>query len=1008
MAIFLFTDIEKSTEKWERYKDAMKKALTRHDGIIKENIERSGGRIIKHTGDGVFAVFDKGNPLSCALEIQKSLEEVDWGEIGVLRIRIGVHAGQAEKVGDDYFGPVINKAARVMSAGWGGQILITPEVKELCQLPPSASLQDLGVHMLKDLGEPQQIYGLIHPDLTIKEFPPVRSLSAHPHNLPSQPTAFVGREQEISEIVKLLDNGSCRLITLIGPGGIGKTRLALQVGAEQIESFHNGVYFIPLAPLTIPSVEFLVFAIADGLRFSFYSKQDPRIQLLNYLREKEMLLILDNFEHLLEAADLLAEILKTAPRVKIIATSRERLGLSGERLFPVRGLEVIEDSIKDSSAIELFLQRSISLCPEFEIKDEDKEHMSRICKLVEGIPLGIELAAAWIRSLSLEEIANEIEKNLDFLTSSLRDSPERHRSLRAVFDYSWNLLPDKEKEVFSRMSVFRGGFLIDAAEKITGANYRDLLSLVDKSLLRKNPDGRFEMLDLIKHYAWEKLVSNSQEKKNVLNLHSKYFAKFLLNNEKHLLGKRQYETLKKIGDEIENIRAGWDYALKQNNLKHIEISLEAIFRYLNLRGRFKEGEELFRRTISMLKGIDKALSARLLARHGVFLFRLGSTDDAEEAFTRSLRILKELDIRSDVALVLNNLGYIHCLKGDFKKAEEFHRKSLEIYEEIGDLDGKVTAIYNLGGTSYRLGRYSEAKEFYEQGLETSEELGDPMGRASAYNNLGLIASRLGNFTQAREMYEKGLEITKQMENQYGIASTLLNLANIAFYLGEYSEAKEAYFRSLAIFIDIGDRDGQALCCNNAGLAYIALKDFNEAKKMIKKSLSVYQEIGDQKGVVFGHTGLGRIATELKDYDEAERLYRESLAICRRIGLDPEEADVLEDLGIVCCKRGRDHEAQKHFYDALKIGLKIKAAPLMIGVLVDLIPIILKKGDKEQALEIIKIGMQHPSSTGEIQEQANEQLKKLRSELPAEKISEVLESKEEIELERFVEDLLKSR
>ncbi|MGB9724492.1 MAG: ATP-binding protein, partial [Chloroflexia bacterium] len=404
MYVFLFTDIEDSTRLWEKYPTQMDRILARHDAILEREISHHGGRIIKHTGDGIFAVFERGRPLHCALEIQKALAREDWGEVRELRIRIALHAGEALCRGEDYFGPTVNRTARLLSSGWGGQVLFTPEVLRVAPLPEDASVHDLGFHFFKDLGEPQQIYELEHPELPRRDFPPLRSLSAHPHNLPVQPTPFVGREKELAQVLSLLDYPHCRLLTLVGPGGVGKTRLALQAAAEKVENFSHGVYFVPLAALASP--EFLVSAIADALRFSFYGPEEPQTQLASYLREKRMLLVLDNFEHLLAGAGRVAELLQAAPEVKVMATSREALRLHGEWVFPLGGLErpaEEEEEVERYAAVQLFLQGARRARPDFLLSAEDRPAVVRICRLVEGLPLGIELASSWVRVLSCGE-----------------------------------------------------------------------------------------------------------------------------------------------------------------------------------------------------------------------------------------------------------------------------------------------------------------------------------------------------------------------------------------------------------------------------------------------------------------------------------------------------------------------------------------------------------------------------------------------------------------------------
>ena len=499
VSVFLFTDIEGSTQLWEKRASEMSSALILHDTIVQENILVYGGRIVKHTGDGVFAVFDGGEPLRCALEIQKGLQRADWGDIGEIRIRMGLHAGVAERREDDYFGPVINRTARVMGTGWGGQIVVTPETVQECALPGEAQLRDLGVHMLKSLDEPLQLYGLVHPDLALQEFPSLHSLSAHPNNLPIQPTNFVGREDELKEIGTLLENPACKLVTLVGLRGTGKTRLALQMAAERIEEYSHGVYFVPLASTKSPDL--LVSAIADALKFTFNSQEDPKVQLLNYFKEKSVLLVLDKFEELVERADILSDILQAAAKLRIIVTSQERLNLREEWVVEVGGLKYpppgTVEGAEEYSALQLFLQGALRVKPDFSLTGEQAPHVVRICELTGGLPLGIELASAWTRIFSSREIAQEIERSIDFLGGSLRDASGRAGSLRAVFEHSWSILSAEERDVFRKISVFRGGLRREAAQQVAGdpvsplALLTTLSSLLDKSLLRRTSSGRY-------------------------------------------------------------------------------------------------------------------------------------------------------------------------------------------------------------------------------------------------------------------------------------------------------------------------------------------------------------------------------------------------------------------------------------------------------------------------------------------------------------------------------------
>ncbi|MBN1669184.1 MAG: adenylate/guanylate cyclase domain-containing protein, partial [Anaerolineales bacterium] len=369
MTVFLFTDLESSTRLWQQFPGQMAAVIGRHDHLLTALIEGAGGQVIKNTGDGLFAIFEAGDPLNCALDIQTEIAHQDWGAVGDLRARVALHRGAAIRQGDDYLGLDINRTARLLTAGWGGQVLLSGELAQAAALPGGASLRDLGVHLLKDLSEPLQIFELTHPDLPLQVFPALRTLSAHPHNLPAQPTAFIGRAAELAAITGYLARPDGRLLTLLGPGGIGKTRLALQAAADQVEAFPHGVFFVPLAPLE--AGESLVPAIAEALRFTFYQREQPRRQLLDYLQGKHLLLVLDNFEHLVTAAGLVSEMLAAAPQLKVLVTSRERLNLREEQVFPVEGMRFPAfDTIADMaeySALKLFVQSARRARPGYEL-----------------------------------------------------------------------------------------------------------------------------------------------------------------------------------------------------------------------------------------------------------------------------------------------------------------------------------------------------------------------------------------------------------------------------------------------------------------------------------------------------------------------------------------------------------------------------------------------------------------------------------------------------------------
>ncbi len=883
MAIFLFTDIEGSTKKWEEHPELMKKCLIRHDAIIAENVESHGGKVIKHTGDGFFVVFDDGQPIECALNVQKRLAKENWGELGDLRVRIGLHAGHADKRGDDYFGPVINRTARVMSIAWGGQIILTPSVKNSVKLPKGAILGDLGIHLLKDLGEPQNIYQLVHPELPLTKFPPLRSLSARPHNLPIQTTPFLGREKELVEIGKLLSDPSCRLLTLIGPGGIGKTRLAIQAAAEEIEDFADGVYFITLEPLT--SMDFLISTIAETLRFSFYGQKDQKAQLLDYLREKEVLLILDNFEHLVEGAGIIADILSAAPKVKIFVTSRELLNLRGEWIFQIKGMDVPEGEridVEGYSAVQLFFYNAQRVRTNVSLTDEDKIHVARICQLVGGLPLGIEIASSWLRTLTCKEIAQEIEKNFDFLATSLRDVPERHRSLRAVFEYSWKLISDKEKQVLKRFSVFRGGFQRKAAEEISGASLADLVSLTDKSLLCRETNGRYAMFEILRQYAGEKLDRKADEVERLEDLHCEYYADFMEQREKSINSDIGKEVCCEIKGEIENVRKAFKRAIDRKKVECLEkFAITTYFLY-NHYGWYHEGEKLYKRALKAMSNrgtkSEQIAYGKLATRYAIFRYSMGFYKEARKLLKEALAISQKHGLQREIAQILMTVGNIDAVLGNYDDAKRRYEEVLKIWRGLDDKKNIAGLLNNVGVIHFYKKEYAKARKLYEESLAISNDAHYKNGSAMASGNLGLVAHELGDYNEAKRLLTQCLASEREFGDRGQIANTLNNLGLAYYRLKDYDTAREIYGECQIIRKELGDRLGNATVLHNLGNLFLDLGDFKEAKQLYDENIAICREIDHQRGLAEALVRRGEISYRIKEYAAAEEYFAEGMKI----------------------------------------------------------------------------------------------------------------------------------
>lgn len=633
--------------------------------------------------------------------------------------------------------------------------------------------------------------------------------SQHLSNLPSQPTPFVGRERELDNIAKLLGNPACRLLTLVGPGGIGKTRLALQAAVDNGQDFLHGVCFVPLAPLS--SAELLAPTIADALKFPLHGGAVPKAQLLGYLHDKDILLVLDNVEHLLEGTELLAQMLQNAPGVKLLVTSRERLNLQWEWLLEIEGLCFPRDgraaSIEDYSAVQLFLQSASRIQPNQSLSEQEKSSVIRICQFLGGMPLGIELAAALTQVLGIQEIAQEIEQNLGLFATSLRDVPERHRSLRAVFDHSWNLLSEKEKHVFSKLSVFRGGFRREAAEKVAGASLPLLSAVARKSFVRRTPAGRYEILEVLRHYGQEKLDQDPRERNETHDLHCEYYAEFLHQQEDHLKGERQKEALEKIGQEIENVRVAWRWAVEYDKVAAIEKSLASLCLFYEIQSWFQEGEEVLEKAAGRLAAAGEpteersALLGKILVRQGRFCQNLSRFEKSKRLLQGSLAIFRCLGARREMAFSLNSLGHVAWKLEEYAKAKELLHESLTISQEIGDRWSMAHSLSRLAIVHALQKDHTAAKQLLQESLAISQEIGDRWGIAIRLTNLGVIAEESGQYEEAKRLYQESLAIFKEVGDRHGSANALNNLGFALCMLGEDQEATECFHKALDIATD---------------------------------------------------------------------------------------------------------------------------------------------------------------------------------------------------------------
>lgn len=695
---------------------------------------------------------------------------------------------------------------------------------------------------------------------------PVKSsrirLSKPAWNLPYPATPLFGREAELATLSKLLDDPACRLLTLVGPGGIGKTRLAIEMACNEWEHFADGVFFTSLAATS--SHEFMVPTIAQAVGLSFSGSVDPQTQLINFLSDKQALLLLDNLDHLLDGVDLVVTLLASAPELKVLVTSRERLALRGEWAFEVQGLPVPtgeqEETSEINSAVQLFIQRARQARVEFELSAKDLPQVVRICRLVEGMPLAIELAATWVPILNCREIADEIDQGLDILSTQLRDVPERHRSMEAVFDHSWQLLTEEQKCALRQLAVFKGGFLREASQAIAGASLPLLSALVSKSLVRRTANGRYDLHQVVHQFALSRLSQDPQTEIKVRDRHCEFYLILLRDREHALKSAAQQETIQQLTEEIDNIRAAWKWAVERKEFALLGPALRCYGLLFDIRGWSREGIEQVELIMQTLRAMPKdeerqKVLGQALAQQGLFFFRLGDHRQAQSCFEESLTLLRPI---GEPALLVDPLvlgGIIMHLKGEIDRAFALLDEGLANARASGDLWFAAYALFNQGYIAGLSGQLNEGYQQMVEGIGLWRMLGDPRFIALGLNFISPLAIRLGRLDEAQAYLEE----------------------------------------SLALSIQIGDRWGMGTAYRFQGVAALARGDTTEAQMLINRSLDIFQGFVMGWDVVRSLVYLGEATASGGDQPGARHYFLEALRLAVEAGALPLALDALVGL-----------------------------------------------------------------------------------------------------------------
>jgi len=850
---FLFTDLENSTPLWEKYPDDMQQASARHDALMRGVIEQNRGRVVKTTGDGFHAVFESpSDGVAAALDGQLSLAEELWPTaVNPLKVRMGLHTGLSQAREGDYYGLQVNLAARIMGLGYGGQILLSEVTTKLVEntLPPGCTVSDLGEHRLKGIAPVERIFQLCHPNL-IADFPPLKSLATFKHNLPRQLSSFVGRKEQLLKINRLIKETS--LLTLLGPGGTGKTRLMLQAAEEIIEDYPDGVWLVELAPLTDPTL--IPARVAAALNVQEQPGTRILDTLVEYLRRKELLLLLDNVEHLVsECAGFAENLLKDCPKLKILVTGREALFIGGEATLQIPSLslpdiegKVTPEKLRTSEGVQLFLERAHAVQPDFTLTPQNAASIAEIVLRLDGIPLALELAAARLRMLTVEQIAVRLNDRFRLLTGGRRTALPRQQTLQALIDWSWNLLDEQERVLFRRLSVFSGGWMLEAAQAVSGFDPLDefdvfdvMEQLINKSLVtvKHLPEGetRYGMLESIRQYTQNKLF-DAGEGETLRNRHADYFVALVDLYDQQALGPEFYNWMNRFAVEVDNLRTVIEWIAEDQpsltlhftgKLLQFEVSwinyrearswLEPAIE--KTRTRLEENSadicitDFIRALVSlgwllvthgdMINGLsifDESIHlARKNGESRLLAFALGMKAQAVgsnvaweiiEQLEEIIELCRQEGFEVELILALFSVGQAYLVKGDIEKGQIAISEVIELVEKHDVLILKAW-VYYVQAIKARLTQdVSEAERYYVLAIEGNEELGNQRLATTGRSELAHLYRQEGRLDEATSIYRLTILSWQEQGHQAAVAHQLECFAYIAIMRERFEYAAQ--------------------------------------------------------------------------------------------------------------------------------------------------------------------------------------------------------------------------
>ena len=871
---FLFTDIEGSTRLWERFPDAMKDALRRHDAILRGAIEGSGGQVVKTTGDGMMAVFGNvADGASASLLAQRDLAREPWDETGPLRVRMGLHVGPADQRGGDFFGPTVNRTARIMAAGHGGQILLSASAGALVKerSPQGARLLDLGEHRLKDLGRPERVFQLLHPDIA-SEFPPLATLRAASANLPAMAAELVGRQTELTAIRARMDDPAVRLLTLIGPGGTGKTMLAICVAGGRSAMYADGACFVDCS--SARDTNAVLVAIARAVGLGEVIERPLQDELTDRLRDRQLLLILDNLEQVTAAAGAVAQLLRDCPRLTVLATSREALHVRAEHVFPVPPLALPPaDSHRASAlqiggyeAVQLFIDRARVVRPDFVLTDDNAQAVAEICRRLDGLPLAIELAAARLRLFSPEVLRDRLSDRLGLLRSGPRDLPERQQTLRATMDWSYELLAPAEQRLFELLAVFASAEIaaieavaddVGAVEDVTLDVLEGLSGLAEKSLIRQveapGREPRVAMLETIREFAGDRLDQRPSFGARARHAQATYFAELARRSRADLTGTRREAAVAAMVDDVANLRISWRYWVTAGDLEQLDKMADSLLILDGARGWYLDIVALTTDMLAVLGAVSSSpdrVGQEIALRTSLaraLIATKGFTREVEDAFVGATELFERgADVRQQFP-VLRGLASLYLFRAQFDQVARLGDEILVMGERERDpamlIDGhllvgttKVTSDDLYGG----LAHFDTAISLFAAApvhTRTTRVGNDP--RVACYTTSALALRILGYPDQAADRVNAALALAVELEHPFTSAYARFHAGLVNLWLGVPGTALELAIELLEIADEHDFKIWNAAGSCLLGAAQVELGRHDEGLAGIRSGVDLY-------------------------------------------------------------------------------------------------------------------------------------------------------------------------